>query len=283
MLHPRFQRLLKGYKLAQGRPPADLAKAVRRLPYVGRLPSPWETRVLTAAFECRLPWLDEEMEDEELCTHWGDYRFFKGLRRRGPARSAAASSPAAIEPSPGYQMSGDIPPIEPTFHYGLTEGFMVSLGLLLRGDFLELDESDLGHFSHPSMARLTIEAVDLVEAGVLVPGWFDPPNCWAFAIADEVLEHTEVINAFFQGTEDQRVRVWRHACVGDWIAAHDAALDKGNARLSRLTGERAEQCRDDRLDRIQLQVGRDGAVTPRVLEALHDFDPAYASLTSRRP
>jgi hypothetical protein len=25
--------------------------------------------------------------------------------------------------------------------------------------------------------------------------------------------------------------VWRHACIGDWIAANDAALAKGNAAL----------------------------------------------------
>jgi hypothetical protein len=274
MLHPRFQRLLEGYKLAQDRPRGDLTKAVRALPRVGRLPSPWETRVLTAMFECRPPWLDEAMEDEELCTHLG---FFKGLRRRGPGSSAAASSPAAIEPSLGHQMSGDIPPIEPTFHYGPTEAFMTCLGLLLRDDFLELDESDLGHFSHPSMARLTIAGVDLVEAGVLVPGWFDPPNYWAFAIAGEVLEHSEVINAFFPGTEDPRVRVWRHACVGDWIAAHDAALDEGNAALRKLTGERAEQCREDRLDRIHLQMLRDKCVTPRVLRAHDDLDPTHAT------
>jgi hypothetical protein len=277
MLHPRFQRLLEGYELAQDRPPGDLAKAVRSLPRVGRLPSPWETTVLTVGFAYRLPTLDEVMEDEELCIHGRDFVVFKGFRRRGPRCSAAASSPAAIEPSLGYQMSGDIPPIEPTFHYGLTEEFMASFGLLLRDDFLELDESDLGHFSHPSMARLTIEAVDLVEAGVLVPGWFDPPNRWAFAVGDLVLEHAAAINEFFQGTEDPRVRLWRHACVGDWIAAHDAALAMGNVMLGKLTGERAEQCREDRLDRIQLQVGRDGAVTPRVLMALGDLDPAYAT------
>ena len=44
MLHPRFRRLLEGYELAQDGPPGDLAKAVRALPRVGRLPSPWETR-----------------------------------------------------------------------------------------------------------------------------------------------------------------------------------------------------------------------------------------------
>ena len=31
MLHPRFQRLLEGYKLAQNSPPGDLAKAGRKL------------------------------------------------------------------------------------------------------------------------------------------------------------------------------------------------------------------------------------------------------------
>ena len=51
MLHPRFRRLLKGYRLAQDGPPGDPARAVRALPRVGRLPSPWETRAMPVLLE----------------------------------------------------------------------------------------------------------------------------------------------------------------------------------------------------------------------------------------
>ena len=275
MLHPRFQRLLEGYKLAQNGPPGDLAKAVRSLPRVGRLPSPWETRALSVLLEYRL---HKAMEGGELCTHWRDFVDFIGLGRQGPGCSAAVSSWAAIEPSLDYRLSDDFPPIEPGFYYGLTDDFIgSSLDLELTDDFLPANESYQGRFNHPAMGMFTVTALDLMEAGVLVAGWFDPPDYWAFAIADEVLEHEAVITAFFEGAEDPGVKVWRHACVGDWIAANVAALAKGNATLRKLTGERAEQCREDRLDRIHLQMVRDGAVTPRVLKALDDLDPAYAA------
>jgi hypothetical protein len=278
MLHPRFQRLLDGYKLAQNGPPGDLAKSVRALPRVGRLPSPWETRALAVLLEYRRHKLHEAMEGEELCTHWRDFVDFIGLRRQGPGCSAALSSLAAIEPSLDYQLSDDLPPIEPSFDYGLTDDFIgSSFDLELDDDILTPDESYQGLFKYPALGMLTIPAVDLMEAGVLITKWFDPPDYWAFAIADEVLEHEAVITALFEDAEDPGVKLWRHACLGDWLGAHAAALAMGNATLRRLSRERAEQCRDDRLDRIHLEMLREKGVTPRVLKALDDFDPAYAS------
>jgi hypothetical protein len=275
MLHPRFQRLLEGHKLAQNGPPSDLAKAVRSLPRVGHLPSPWETRALPVLLEYRL---HKAMENGELCTHWGDFVDFIGLRRQGPGCSVAVSSLAAIEPSFDYQLSDDIPPSEPFFEYGLTDDFIESsLDFELTDDFLPANESYQGRFNHPAMGMLAITAVDLMEAGVVIAKRFEPPDYWEFAIADEVLEHEAVITAFFEGTEDPAIKVWRHACVGDWIAANVAALAKGNATLRKLTGERAEQCREDRLDRIHLEMLREMGVTPRVLKALDDFDPAYTA------
>jgi hypothetical protein len=272
MLHPRFQRLFEGYRLAQDGPPGDLARAVRAFPRVGRLPSPWETRALPVLLEYRRHKLHEAMDDEKPYTHWGDFVDFIGFRRQGPGCSAAVSALAAIEPSLDYRLSDDFPPIEPSFDYGLTDDFIgASLDLELADDFVAPIEW------YPSMARFAITAVDLMDAGVLITRWFDPPDYWAFAIADEVLEHEAAITAFSEDAEEPAVKVWRHASVGDWIAADAAALAMGNATLGKLTGERAEQCREDRLDRIHAQMLRDKGVTPRVLKALDDFDPAYAT------
>jgi hypothetical protein len=272
MFHPRFQRLLEGYKLAQDVPPVDLAQAVRALPRVGRLPSPWETRALAALLEYRRHKLHEAMEDEEHSTNWSDFVDFIGLRRQGPGCSAAVSSLAAIEPSLDYRLSDDFPPIEPSFDYGLTDDFFgASLDLELDDDFLAPIEWC------PSMGRFAITAVDLMEAGVLITRSFVPPDCWEFAIADGVLEHEAAITACFEDAEEPAVKVWRNASVGDWIAAEAAALAMGDATLRKLTGERAEQCREDRLDRIHVHMVRDKGVTPRVLKALDDFDPAHAT------
>jgi hypothetical protein len=54
--------------MAQDGLPGDLAMAVRSLPRVGRLPSPWETRALAALFEYRRHKLNEAMEGEEHFT-----------------------------------------------------------------------------------------------------------------------------------------------------------------------------------------------------------------------
>jgi hypothetical protein len=264
MLHPRFQRLLDGYKLALNGPPGDLVKAVRALPRVGRLPSPWETRALPVLFEYRRHKLHEAME--ELSTDWRDFVDFVGLRRLGSGCSAAVSSLAAIEPSLTSEWTDDFwTPIGPVFGYELTDD----------DDFLTDDESDEGQFNNPAMGMLTITTIDLMEAGVLITKWFEPPGYWEFTIADELLEHEAAIAAISEDAEDPAVKVWRHACVGDWIAA--AAFALGNPKLSKLTGERAEQCREDRLDRIFLQMVRDKRVTPRILKALDDIDPAYAA------
>jgi hypothetical protein len=272
MLHPRFKRLLAGFEMAQNGPPGDLAKAVRSLPRVGRLPSPWETRALSVLVEYRLARIHEAMESEGHDTDWSDFVDFIGLRRRGPGCSAAVLSLAAIEPSLDYRLSDDFPPIEPSFADGLTDDFIgASLDLELDDDFLAPIEW------YPSMGRFAITSIDLMDAGVLITRWFEPPDCWAFAIADEVLEHEAAIAAFFEDAEEPAVKVWRNASVGDWLGAHAAALAMGNATLTKLTGERAEQCREDRLDRIHLQMLRDKGITPRVLKALDDFDPAFAT------
>jgi hypothetical protein len=187
---------------------------------------------------------------------------------------------AAIEPSLAYEWTDDLlTPIEPWLDDGLTDDFIgSSLDDELTDDLLTPDESYRGRFNHPAMAMLTITAVDLMEAGVLLfSRWYDPPDYWPFAIADEVLEHEAAIAASFEDAEDPGVEVWRRACVGDWVGAHAAALAEGNATLSKLTGERAEQCREDRLDRIHLEMVREKGLTPLVLKALVDFDPAYAA------
>jgi hypothetical protein len=277
MVHPLFHRLLEGYELARDGPPGDLAKAVRALPRVGRLPSPWETRALPVLLEYRRHTLTTAMTGEEVCTHWGDFVDFIGLRRQGLGCSAAVKFWAAIEPSLDYRLTDDFPPIEPSFDYGPTDDFIgASLDLELTDD-LAPDESYQGRFDHPKMAMLTVTAVDLIEAGALITRWYDPPCYLQFAIADEVLKHESVVNAFYEDAEEPAVKVWRHASVGDWIAAAAAALAMGNATLRKLTGERAEQCREDRLDRIYAHMVRDKGVTPRVLKALDDFDPAYST------
>jgi hypothetical protein len=265
MFHPRFQRLLEGYRLARVGPQGDLARAVRALPRVGRLPSPWETRALPVLLEYRRHKLHEAMEGEELCTHWSDFVDFIGLRRQGPGCSAAVSALAAIEPSLVSVRTDDFrKPIGPMFGYELA-------------DVLPDDESDEGLFKHPDMGMFTITGADLMEAGILSTTWFDPRGYWEFAIGVEVLEHEAVIAGFFEDADDPVVKLWRHACVGDWIAADAAALAMGNVTLGKLTGERAEQCREDRLDRIHLQMVRDKGLTPMTLKALVDFDPAYAA------
>ena len=153
--------------MAQDVPPGDLARAVRALPRVGRLPSPWETRALPVLLEYRRHKLHEAMEGEELCTHWRDFANFIALRRQGPGCSAAVSALAAIEPSLVSVRTDDFrKPIGPMFGYELTD------------DFLTDDESDDGQFNHPAPGMFTITGADLMEAGILSTMWFDPRGYW---------------------------------------------------------------------------------------------------------
>src|SRR5262249_27458193 len=158
-------------------------------------------------------------EGEELCTHWGDFMDFIGLRRQGPGCSAAVSALAVIEPSLVSVWTDDFrTPIGPMFGYELA-------------DVPPDDESYEGHVTHPDMGMFTITAVDLLDAAVLVNRWYDWPDYWAFAIATELLEHEAAIAAFYEDADDLEVKVWRHACVGDWIAADAAAIAMGDATL----------------------------------------------------
>src|SRR5436305_358749 len=66
-----------------------------------------------------------------------------------------------------------------------------------------------------------------------------------FELCGRVTRRADAIGGFLDAWEDATplARVWLAALVGDWPAAHDAAVAVGEPALVRVTGPRAEACR----------------------------------------
>jgi hypothetical protein len=117
-----------------------------------------------------------------------------------------------------------------------------------------------------------------------------------FELCGAVTEYTSAVKGFLsrwrhaKATED---RVWLAAWIGDWPAAHDAAVAARNDRLAVRIAPRAAECRMQWLKRLRQRVTKyglhddlllalaeagDGKLPEYLADALAGQDAAYAAL-----
>ena len=94
---------------------------------------------------------------------------------------------------------------------------------------------------HSSFEPIRLAVGELLEAGILTA--LEGPERYPFRVAEQVLDHEDAIDAFCEAWPIASRRVWLAALMGDWLAAHEAALDGGDPELIDLTASRAAACR----------------------------------------
>ena len=92
----------------------------------------------------------------------------------------------------------------------------------------------------------------LIKAEVLSPGILG----YSLLLPEEKSER-RAIRHFCHAWSRSPDRIWLAASIGDWLAAHDAALCTKDASLIELTQTRADECRRQRLEEAAAEVSRD--------------------------
>lgn len=300
MIHHRFRMLFPDLGRVLRKAPANLVRGSGACPRSAPCRPPWETRAVVALLEYRRAVLNIW---ELVLEH--------SLRNAGPHLPAEGSIPGApdlhytidecacylIDQTTGAHYQVHNWQSEP---YLFWKGFakfvtghnqqpgcpapilsfrqvVPSLGYALVDDYPWTLPEEVWERDAPDGGMIQITARDLEDAGVAVEICVLPYGRQGFQVADEVLAVEEALGSVYSGTDDPRDRLWRMACVGDWLGVDVAALELGGASLVRLTQERDAQCREERLGRIHARIGRDGGLTPRTLVTLEDLGPEHST------
>jgi hypothetical protein len=235
--------------------PADLAVAVQTLPQVGELPPPWETWTLFGLVRHR----ERQLWVADVV------RIRLGGSPLDLSRLGALGHPAVPQ-------SGPVPGLPAWQYYFHGKGCCLThrvTGEQIDVDFFEdsAEYFDLGFYEkhlkslrspepperrlldlHPSVQPIRLAAEGLLAAGMLAP--LPGREGYPFRLSEAVLRHEGEITAFCERWADPASRLWLAALIGDWPAAHEEALRAGDTALATLSGERAEQCRELRRQRL---------------------------------
>lgn len=254
-MDPRFEKLFLCIPRALRGRSAPLARCLKRLPPVGSLPTPWETRALFSLLRYRRY---KRSGGDHAVGHglpvdglsWDDFLDFVAARKKNPGCPPEIPAFLEIEPSSAH-------------------------------DFFDDPRSDAwkAWYRHRLASGTTpMTEYELREAGVLLVMSALTFRGGEFVIDASALKRTEEVARLYRENVSPATRLWRAACVGDWIAAKAVVDGMGDAELSQLVEERASQCREERLRRILVEIDRDDGLTPRTLVALDDLGIEYSTL-----
>jgi hypothetical protein len=282
--------LLQAFARSQAPPPVDLAGAVAALPDVGSLPSRWEvwTLIGLVRHRRRQQWVGRVVTD----LLGGHLRRIAGMGALGHPLDRPRYGPVPGDPEWEYRFHGigcclthkvTGESIDVDFVGDSAEYF----DIYFYGNYLESlrtpepPEQRLIEL-HPTSCTVRIAVTDLQAGGFLCP----PPGreSQRLRVADCVLGQEDAIDAFVESWGEPSGRLWLAALIGDWPAAHEAAIHTGPASVVTLTAERAEQCRQRRRQRLMLAIG-DDLLASDALQALADLghdavDPVLETVLS---
>lgn len=270
-----FQSLFAALREARRLEPLDLIAAVQALPPVARLPSPWETWTLIGLVRHRRRqlWVGDTITA----------RLGANLLELG--RMGALGHPPVPQ-------SGPVPGLPEWEYYFHGKGCCLThkvTGEAIDVDFFDdsAEYFDLWFYQnhlkslrdlppperrlldlHPSVEPIRLAAENLLRAGVLAP--LPGRDAFPFRVADPVLEYEEDVTLFGKSWADQDRRLWLAALVGDWPAAHDEAVRRGDPMLIEVTAARDAQCRALRQERLLL-ARREEGLAPEALRGLADL------------
>ena len=242
----RISRLLDALAKTSRTDPDDYLAVIQSLPEVGELPTPWETWTIIGMIRHRdrQYWVKQIIQD----------------RLRG--ESGMIAGMGALGHPEGVPQSGSVPGM-PEWEY-FFHGRGCCLTHKVTGEDIDVDfydetaeYIDLYFYSkyleslrnpeppekrllelHRSVRPLRIAVTGLIASGALIPfpeSRWNPPR-----IAEQILCRAEIIDRFCVAWSDPAKRGWIAAMIGDWPAAHEAAVDQTD--VQRVTGPRAEMC-----------------------------------------
>jgi hypothetical protein len=125
----------------------------------------------------------------------------------------------------------------------------------------------------PSTGNVGPAVAELWKTGVLTR----PCGHWfGFFLASETRELVPLVDQFARAWEDPAQRLWLGPLIGDWMAAHEAALARGREDLLAVTAQQAALCRERRLAELQRFLDTDcdhydEFLVEEILEALHEL------------
>jgi hypothetical protein len=272
-----FDPLWRAFQQARREPAGDLASSLRALPEVGRLPSAWATWTLIGLVRHRRRqlWVARVVASSLGAN-------LKAIARRGALGHPAKITPRGLVPGLTeweYAFHGrgcclthrgtgeaiDVDFFEPTAEFFDVSFYLHYLRSLRHPEPPEARLIAL----HPSFEPVRLAVGELRKGELLAA--LEGRERYPFRVAGPVLEQEDVIDAFCESWSIPGRRVWLAAVVGDWPAAHEAAVDAGDAPLIELTASRADQCRALRCRELlahRTDAGRGG----EALRALDDLD-----------
>jgi hypothetical protein len=247
--------------------PSDLKLAIGELPVVGEFPSPWAT------------WTLIELVRYRRRQIWAEGLVGDRLPHLAAARSEAIT--VGFDPSsPEWEDSEEIEegyvPGSPDWGYAaeprldycnLTErvtGEVINVVLSSRGgagtycfisELIRSWERRNAHGAcarllqlHPSLVTVHLAIDELTRSGLLEEVLYDEPtDCYAERLSPDVVARCAEIEHFVEAWEGGRNRLWLAAIIGDWPAAHAAAIESGHVELIAMTEPRADLCRSRRI------------------------------------
>jgi hypothetical protein len=119
---------------------------------------------------------------------------------------------------------------------------------------------------HPSCRALRLPLEKLLAAGLI-----HEVDAFDFQICTALRWLEEPIADFLEAWDDPGRRPWLAASIGDWPAAHAAAMAGGDPDLICLTGDRARRCRELWLGSIRTRIAEEG-LDDEILHALADAE-----------
>jgi hypothetical protein len=272
-----FTTLWQAFRKALREPPGDLANAIRALPDVGRLPSPWVTWTLIGLVRHRRRQL---WVAEVVATRLGGD--LEAIARRGSLGHPQDVSQQGLVPGLTeweYYFHGkgcclthrgtgeaiDVDFFGPEAEYFDTYFYIKYLKSLKEPEPAEARLIAL-HASYEPL-RLAIE--ELLDDGMLRP--MEGRDTHPFRVAEEVLDHEREIDEFCEAWANPDRRPWLAAAIGDWPEAHEQALSSGDRGLIEATAGPASDCKALR-SRELLARWADEPKRGNVLLALDDLD-----------
>jgi hypothetical protein len=291
-----YRRLMQGF--VESRPedpePDDLLAAVRGLPEVGQLPPPWVTWTLIQ--------LVGRLGSESMETiSWRERAAASGAGSREQGTDDARPDPGY----PHFEIDVDDEREQHTgygysFRYNALNGSTydpINHSMASRLPFVFVPEF-LGKFGYNYLIdcskgrRLGVEShyiksstvtaelgVAELEAAGLVEQVLIREGSFGHSLTPAALEHAAAIVAFFgrwRNVTDTK-QIWLAAAIGDWPAAHAAAIDMDRSCLTpcpelvAFTRERAGRCRARR-DADPRARGRVCDIATAVLRGRYPFN-----------
>ncbi|MCY0991966.1 hypothetical protein OV203_32815 [Nannocystis sp. ILAH1] len=219
----------------------DLGAALRRLPDVGALPSPWDTWTLIglARHQARQDWVlrvvRERLRGDSSAVddYEGEVPGLSGWRYLFHGRGCCLTCEATGE-------AIDVDFVDDTAEHFDSYFYVGHLGSLREPD---VPEARL-HALCPELELVVLAIEDMQDAGALVRGG----HRVYFRLSSALRGSIGAIDRVCRALADPARRCWIAACLGDWPWARELATDP--ALLAELDA-RAEQClalRRERLD-----------------------------------